>query len=84
MMDSILNEYVWEFAFNKVDSNQLILKKIHHVDSQSFTDIECIEQWNFVIPETFLQYTDYNKILDIRKGNKDFKAYIRNNKVYIE
>lgn len=82
-MDSILNEYMWEFFVDRQDISNLILKKIYYVDSQSFTDIECIEQWNFVIPESHIICDDPDKIQKIRNGIEKCNAILANGKVKI-
>jgi len=82
-MDSILNEYMWEFFVDRQNNIDLILKKIYYVDSQSFTDIECIEQWNFVIPESHIICDDPDKIRKIRNGIETCIAIIDNGKVKI-
>lgn len=82
-MDSLLNEYIWEFEVDRKDHCKLILKQIYQVNSQTFTDIECIEQWNFVIPESNICCNNPEKIINIRKGITDCNAMISDGKVKI-
>lgn len=84
MYDSIINEHIWEFSIDRKNPNQLTLKQIYHVNSQNFTNIECIEQWNFVIPESNIQCDDPKKLINIRNNNIECKATIVDGKVNIE
>jgi len=84
-INAILNDWIWEFKLVKPGQQELKLIKIFHTNSLTFNDVEVIEQWNFVIPESEIVCYDRNKLSRIRNQQDiEFQALMNNGKVLIE